>query len=1114
MAGASVKVAVRVRPFNSRETSRDAKCVIQMQGTSTCIINPKQPKDGAKNFTFDHSYWSHTSSEDPDYASQLQVYRDIGVEMLQHAFEGYNVCIFAYGQTGAGKSYTMMGRQEKDQEGIIPLLCEDLFQRVGHNTDPELSCSVEVSYMEIYCERVRDLLKPQGRAALRVREHPSWGPTWEDLSKLAVTVTGYADIHNLMDCGNKARTVAATNMNETSSRSHAVFTIVFTQRRRDLLTSLDSEKVSKISLVDLAGSERADSSGAKGVRLKEGANINKSLTTLGKVISALAEMGSKKRRSDFIPYRDSVLTWLLKENLGGNSRTAMIAALSPADINYEETLSTLRYADRAKQIKCNAVINEDPNARLIRELKDEVNRLRDLLFSQGLSQLLSTAGDDNNNNSKRLRPDHMTEDFAEGEECVATETISKEEVAEALLTPHLVNLNEDPLMSECLLYYIKEGITRVGQQEDLGAEGEECVATETISKEEVAERLLETEKIIAELNETWEDKLRKTESIRLDRESLLAEMGVSIKEDGGTVGVFSPKGTPHLVNLNEDPLMSECLLYYIKEGITRVGQQEVDIRLSGQFIMEQHCVFHSCTNQQGEVIVTVEPLEGAETYVNGKQITESLVLKQGNRIVMGKNHVFRFTHPEQARLERERSATLDQQGEPEDWNYAQKELLEKQGIDIKLEMEKRLQDMEIQYRREKEEADLLLEQQRLYADSDSGDDSDKRSCEESWRLISSLREKLPANKVQSIVKRCGLPSSGKRRVPQRVYQIPQRRRISKDPKRVTIADLKMQAVKEICYEVALGDFRHSRQEIEALAIVKMKELCRMYSKRDQQERDTWRAVAQDVWETVGIGEERGEAGEEGGGEGGGVYDLKAHIDKLTDVLQEVKLQNNMKDEEIRALRDRMVRMENTLPTGQDDGMDDDDDEEGDEGGEEGEGGEGVAPKEVRVTRLMEEDAAFRRGRLRWLKQEQARLLNLQQQSITKKLRQNSQASGLTPSLAPSLTPGPTPLTPVHLPGTGRFIPPQDCKLKFPFKSNPHHRLSWGPATAAMLGLAGEEGGGEEGGEGQGGGKGTGSPPPPMMPPPSGAVRPPAAPPLPDAPPPYAHPEPPPRLATA
>uniref|UniRef100_A0A8K9Y5Q6 Kinesin motor domain-containing protein n=1 Tax=Oncorhynchus mykiss TaxID=8022 RepID=A0A8K9Y5Q6_ONCMY len=963
MAGASVKVAVRVRPFNSRETSRDAKCVIQMQGNSTCISNPKQPKNEGKSFTFDYSYWSHTTAEDERFASQRQVYKDIGEEMLLHAFEGYNVCIFAYGQTGAGKSYTMMGRQEEGQEGIIPQLCEDLFKRTVGNTDPDLSFSVEVSYMEIYCERVRDLLNPKSKGTLRVREHPIMGPYVEDLSKLAVT--GYNDIQDLMDCGNKARTVAATNMNETSSRSHAVFTIVFTQKRRDQLTSLDTEKVSKVSLVDLAGSERADSSGAKGLRLKEGANINKSLTTLGKVISALAEMqNSKKRKSDFIPYRDSVLTWLLKENLGGNSRTAMIAALSPADINYEETLSTLRYADRAKQIRCNAIINEDPNARLIRELKEEVNRLRDLLFSQGLSELL------------------------------------------------------------------------------------------------------ETEKIIAELNETWEEKLRKTESIRHERESLLAEMGVSIKEDGGTLGVFSPKGTPHLVNLNEDPLMSECLLYYIKEGVTRVGQQDVDIRLSGQFIKEQHCVFYSHTNHQGEVIVTLEPLEGAETYVNGKQITEALVLKQGNRIVMGKNHVFRFTHPEQARLEREQrersstspshqetecTANTGLQGEPEDWTYAQRELLEKQGIDIKLEMEKRLQDMEIQYRREKEEADLLLEQQRLYTDSDSGDDSDKRSCEESWRLISSLREKLPANKVQSIVKRCGLPSSGKRREPLRVYQIPQRRRISKDPKRVTIRDLRMQAVKEICYEVALGDFRHSRQEIEALSIVKMKELTRMYSKKDNTEADSWRAVAQDVWDTVGIGEDRREEVEEGGGGAGpgGVYDLKAHIDRLTDVLQEVKIQNNMKDEEIKALRDRMVKMESIIPTGQverhtEEDMENDEEEGGGsqcDGDGVDDDGQPNPPNEKRVVKLMTDDPAFRRGRMRWLKQEQTRLQNLQQQNITKRLR-------------------------------------QDCKLKFPFKSNPHHRLSWSPATALMmLGEGGIDGEWEERAEG-GGGKATPSPPPP------------------------------------
>ncbi|XP_072442192.1 kinesin-like protein KIF1B isoform X18 [Chiloscyllium punctatum] len=659
MSGASVKVAVRVRPFNSRESGKDSKCIIQMQGSSTSIINPKNPKESPKTFSFDYSYWSHTSAEDPAFASQHQVYNDIGKEMLQHSFEGYNVCIFAYGQTGAGKSYTMMGKQDKDHQGIIPQLCEELFEKINDNSNSDVSYSVEVSYMEIYCERVRDLLNPKTKGNLRVREHPLLGPYVEDLSKLAVT--SYTDIADLMDAGNKARTVAATNMNETSSRSHAVFTIVFTQKKHDAETDLCTEKVSKISLVDLAGSERADSTGAKGTRLKEGANINKSLTTLGKVISALAEVSKKKKKSDFIPYRDSVLTWLLRENLGGNSRTAMVAALSPADINYDETLSTLRYADRAKQIKCNAVINEDPNAKLIRELKDEVTRLKDLLCSQGLGDILDTP--------------------------VGTLTAS----------PSSSSLSSQP------------GIQSVTSLQER--------IMSTPGGEEAIERLKESEKIIAELNETWEEKLRKTEAIRMEREALLAEMGVAIREDGGTLGVFSPKKTPHLVNLNEDPLMSECLLYYIKDGITRVGQADAqrrqDIVLSGAHIREEHCSFRSDKNPNGEVIVTLVPCEGSETYVNGKRVANPVKLRSGNRIIMGKNHVFRFNHPEQARAEREKTPSAETPVEPVDWAFAQRELLEKQGIDMKQEMEKRLQEMEILYKKEKEEADLLLEQQRL-----------------------------------------------------------------------------------------------------------------------------------------------------------------------------------------------------------------------------------------------------------------------------------------------------------------------------------------------------------------------------------------------------------------
>ncbi|XP_062531099.1 kinesin-like protein unc-104 isoform X5 [Bombyx mori] len=660
----SVKVAVRVRPFNSREIARECKCIIEMSGNTTVIVNPKAPpgsKEGAKSFNFDFSYWSHNPN-DPQFSSQVMVYKDIGEEMLQHAFDGYNICIFAYGQTGAGKSYTMMGRGEDGQEGIIPQICKDLFRRIRQTTSDDLKYSVEVSYMEIYCERVRDLLNPKNKGNLRVREHPALGPYVEDLSKLAVT--SYQDIYDLIDEGNKARTVAATNMNETSSRSHAVFTIFFTQQRHDVTTNLMSEKVSKISLVDLAGSERADSTGAKGTRLKEGANINKSLTTLGKVISALAEIASKSKKSkkaDFIPYRDSVLTWLLRENLGGNSKTAMIAAISPADINFDETLSTLRYADRAKQIVCKAIVNEDANAKLIRELKEEILKLRELLKAEGI-------------------------DVEEGEQ------------------------NSSPQRKKSEAEVLSPKLSR---------------AATTIA-EEAVDQLQASEKLIAELNETWEEKLKRTEQIRVQREAVFAEMGLAVKE-GITVGIYSPKKTPHLVNLNEDPNLSECLLYYIKDGVTRVGTSEAkvpqDIQLSGSHILSEHCIF-----ENADGVICLIPHRGALVYVNGRELEEPVILKSGSRVILGKNHVFRFTHPGQPRelppvnkaltdstesaAEVATESSSDTENQNVDWDFAQCELLEKQGIDLKAEMQKRLMALEEQFRREKEHADQQFEEQR------------------------------------------------------------------------------------------------------------------------------------------------------------------------------------------------------------------------------------------------------------------------------------------------------------------------------------------------------------------------------------------------------------------
>ena len=466
-----------------------------MKGNQTTITPPdgKPGKDGGvKTFAFDRSYNSF-SKADPDYAEQEHLHTDLGKPLLDNAFQGYNNCIFAYGQTGSGKSYSMMGYGS--EAGVIPKICADMFERIAEveAKDPQIKCTVEVSYLEIYNERVRDLLNPSTKGNLKVREHPSTGPYVEDLAKLVVG--SFSEIEHLMDEGNKARTVAATNMNETSSRSHAVFTLILTQKRNDLEMKLSTEKAAKISLVDLAGSERANSTGATGARLKEGAEINRSLSTLGRVISALADLSSgpkKKGKGSQVPYRDSVLTWLLKDSLGGNSMTAMIAAISPADINFDETLSTLRYADSAKRIKNHAVVNEDANARMIRELREELESLRSKLGSGG-----SSAG----------QPGEQT--YPEG----------------------------TPLEQQIVSITAADGTVK------------------KVSKAEIAEQLGQAEKLYSDLNQTWEEKLQKTEEIHKEREAALEELGISIEK--GFVGLHTPKKMPHLVNLSDDPLLTE-----------------------------------------------------------------------------------------------------------------------------------------------------------------------------------------------------------------------------------------------------------------------------------------------------------------------------------------------------------------------------------------------------------------------------------------------------------------------------------------------------------------------------------------------------------------------------
>ncbi|XP_045151666.1 kinesin-like protein KIF13A isoform X1 [Echinops telfairi] len=443
-----------------------------MEGNQTVLHPPPNSKQGERKppkvFAFDYCFWSMDESNTTKYAGQEVVFKCLGEGILEKAFQGYNACIFAYGQTGSGKSFSMMGNAE--QLGLIPRLCCALFQRISLEQNEAQTFKVEVSYMEIYNEKVRDLLDPKGsRQSLKVREHKVLGPYVDGLSQLAVT--SFEDIESLMSEGNKSRTVAATNMNEESSRSHAVFNIIITQTLFDLQSGNSGEKVSKVSLVDLAGSERVSKTGAAGERLKEGSNINKSLTTLGLVISSLADQAAGKGKNKFVPYRDSVLTWLLKDNLGGNSQTSMIATISPAADNYEETLSTLRYADRAKRIVNHAVVNEDPNARVIRELREEVEKLREQL-SQAEAMKAPELKEKLEESEKLIRELTVTweEKLRKTEEIAQERQRQLESMGISLETSgikvgddkcYLVNLNADPALNELLVYYLKTH-TRVG----------------------------------------------------------------------------------------------------------------------------------------------------------------------------------------------------------------------------------------------------------------------------------------------------------------------------------------------------------------------------------------------------------------------------------------------------------------------------------------------------------------------------------------------------------------------------------------------------------------------------------------------------------------------------
>lgn len=388
-----VKVAVHVRPLIGDE---------KLQGCKDCVtVVPGKPQVqiGTHSFTFDHVYGSTGSPSS-------SMFEECVAPLVDGLFQGYNATVLAYGQTGSGKTYTMgTAFKEGGQTGIIPQAMSAIFSKIEALIN-QIEFQLHVSFIEIHKEEVRDLLDSSlsaksdtsnagkvnvpGRSPIQIRESSNGVITLAGSTE--VEVRSLKEMAACLEQGSLSRATGSTNMNNQSSRSHAIFTITLEQMRKvnqgspgetNLNESMNEEYLSaKLHLVDLAGSERAKRTGSDGMRFKEGVHINRGLLALGNVISAL---GDEKKRKEgvHVPYRDSKLTRLLQDSLGGNSRTVMIACISPADINAEETLNTLKYANRARNIQNKPVINRDPISNEMIKMRQQLEYLQAELCARG-----------------------------------------------------------------------------------------------------------------------------------------------------------------------------------------------------------------------------------------------------------------------------------------------------------------------------------------------------------------------------------------------------------------------------------------------------------------------------------------------------------------------------------------------------------------------------------------------------------------------------------------------------------------------------------------------------------------------------------------------------------
>eukprot|EP00927_Polykrikos_kofoidii_P078513 TRINITY_DN75327_c0_g1_i1.p1 TRINITY_DN75327_c0_g1~~TRINITY_DN75327_c0_g1_i1.p1 ORF type:complete len:880 (-),score=170.78 TRINITY_DN75327_c0_g1_i1:69-2708(-) len=696
-----VIVAVRVRPLWTKGREKGCEKVVRMEGNTTILHpDPEDAEAEPKKYAFDYSYWStdcfvtdedgvhHPDGDDSPYASQEKVWGDIGDIILKNATKGYSCTVFAYGQSGAGKSYSVVGYSPNI--GIIPRAVTEIFSIADGVDDTDTKFEVEIAMVEVYMGKVYDLLVPKKEKREELKVFINRGEVFiynpknrsnRDIIYRACKSAEQAEMFRMQ--GDKNRTVRPTGMNPSSSRAHTLF-ILRLKKMSKAHGEWTEQWRSKINLVDLAGSERPSDTGLSGIGLEEGVAINGSLSALGRVMVQLVQ---GKR----VNYRADKLTEVLAESLNGRAVTCMIAALSPADINYGDTLSTLRFADNAKKMPVKVEKVLSPTQKLIADLQKENEALKQRLGANG-------GGTVENNEATQL---------ADEAKAKAAELQEQVEQLQAAVSAAQAELESEEGENEEFQMKIKQLQDKIFEANEANQAAQEAEDAATEDLETLRERQAAVERLLEEQTEAFENKLQASEQLEAEIKTALADSGLTVRE---MLNVFDREGalkdSPYLVNMLADP--GGKLVVVFQRAKLRVVRAETNavagLVLEGESIAAHHATFHK---EDGSV--SLEPVDDALTFVNGEVLHGARKLVHGDRIVFGMEHAFRFVEPGGKTV----GLTQTANGPVlQDWDYCMSEVGRKQGK-TKLIMQGVVANLAAEAKAKQLEKQIALLQQKL-----------------------------------------------------------------------------------------------------------------------------------------------------------------------------------------------------------------------------------------------------------------------------------------------------------------------------------------------------------------------------------------------------------------